>query len=234
MKTRCMIVDDEPLAIEIIESYLDNLEGFDVVATCRNAVEAFDLIRTENIDLLFLDIQMPQLTGLDFLRSLQNPPKVILTTAHRDYALEGFELDVVDYLLKPISLERFLQAIDKYRTRSVSGKKQTADTTASPSIDVTVDRKTHRIPLQEIIYAESMKDYVKIFTTGQKYVVKMTLGNLLSELPDDRFIQIHRSYIVSLKHIKAFDATMIEIANRQLPIGGRYKHEVEAALKNNS
>ena len=234
MKTQCLIVDDEPLAIEVIVSYLKNLDGFEIAGTCQSGVEAFGHLQQQRIDLLFLDIQMPELTGLDLIRSLQHPPKVILTTAHREYALEGYELDVIDYLLKPISLDRFLQALDKYRQRA-AGEEVHASVPASGSpetgyIDVKVDRKIHRIPLRDIIYVEGMKDYLQVHTIGKKYITKMTLNSLLAQLPQPGFLQIHRSYLVSLDHIKAFDATMIEVGNRQLPIGRHYKREVMAAL----
>lgn len=236
MSTRCLIVDDEPLAIEVIASYLERLAGFEIAGSCRNGVEAFTSLREYPVDLLFLDINMPELTGLELLRSLQDPPGVILTTAHREYALDGYELDVVDYLLKPISFDRFLQAIDKYRQRFPGETAETSSgATGTPEpgyIDVKADRMMHRIPLGDIIYVESMKDYLKILTPRKKYLTKLTLGSFLEKLPADRFLRIHRSYIIGLDHIKAFDATMIEIGDQQLPIGGYYKQHVMAVLGN--
>lgn len=236
MSTRCLIVDDEPLAIEVITSYLERLAGFEIAGSCRNGVEAFTSLREHPVDLLFLDMNMPELTGLELLRALQDPPGVILTTAHREYALDGYELDVVDYLLKPISFDRFLQAIDKYLQRFPGETAETSEgATRTPEpgyIDVKADRMMHRIPLGDIIYVESMKDYLKILTPRKKYLTKLTLGSFLEKLPADRFLRIHRSYIIGVDHIKAFDATMIEIGDQQLPIGGYYKQHVMAVLGN--
>ncbi len=232
--THCLIVDDEPLAIEVIETYLNRLDGYNIIGKCRNPVEAFSLLQRNPIDLLFLDIQMPELTGLDLLKTLRNPPLVILTTAHREYALEGYELDVLDYLLKPISFDRFLQAIDKYQQRETAqnlpinsyqehiGNKE--------FIDIRADRKTYRIPLQGIIYIESMKDYLQIFTSQKKFITKSTLQDFLDQLPVNQFVQIHRSYIVSMSHITAFDNTMVEVGKRQLPVGRSFNRQVKEVL----
>jgi len=229
--TQCMIVDDEPLAIEVLEGYIRRLNGFQLVGKCRNPVEAFALLQQHRVDLIFLDIQMPEMTGLELLKTLRNPPMVIITTAHREHALEGYDLGVVDYLLKPISFERFLKAVDKYQARKNIPVTQPVHGTINPVfIEIKADRKIYRIPLQDIIYVESMKDYLRIFTTHTKYITKRTLRDFLEELPGDQFMQIHRSYIASLQHITAFDNTMVEIGKRQLPIGRSYNREVMSVL----
>ncbi|MEZ5345347.1 MAG: LytTR family DNA-binding domain-containing protein [Pyrinomonadaceae bacterium] len=231
MKTKCLIVDDEPLAIEVLENHISQLESLEVAATCRNAITAFEILETRNIDLLFLDIQMPRLTGIDLLRSIKDPPKVIFTTAYIDHALEGFELDVLDYLVKPISFKRFLKAIRKYfNTANLTGRSSEIikheSTEIKDHIFVKSDRKNHKILFSDILYIESVKDYIKIHTNSGSLVVKHTLSSFEEELPEDFFIRIHRSYIVNLKHITAYTAHDIEIDSEEIPIGISYKQKV--------
>ncbi len=229
MKTKCLIVDDEPLAIEVIENHISQLENLEVVATCRNAVRAFEILKSEKIDLLFLDIQMPKLTGIDFLKTIKNPPKVIFTTAYIDYALEGYELDVVDYLVKPVSFQRFLKAINKYfAVASPSSNEPPKPKEASEKdfIFVKADRKNHKVLFSEIRYIESIKDYIKIHTSGKKLLIKQTLTAFEIELPAKDFLRIHRSYIVNLNHITAYTAQDIEIGSVELPIGISYRQKV--------
>lgn len=230
---RCMVVDDEPLARQIIEKYLGKLPEFEIVASCASAVEAFQIISQTEIDVMFLDINMPELSGIDFLRNIKNPPKVILTTAYREYALEGFELDVVDYLLKPIRFERFLKAIDKLKSSvhiyKVQPEQQTYDH-APEYINIKADRKIYKIGLHDILYIESEGDYIKLTTPSKILLSKQTIGNMEKELPGDRFIRIHRSTIVALDKIESFDATMIEIGKRQFPIGRNYSEKVSEIL----
>jgi two-component system, LytTR family, response regulator len=229
MKTRCLIVDDEPLAIEVIENHCGQFENLEVTATCRNAVRAFEILERERIDLVFLDIQMPKLTGIDLLKSLRHPPKVILTTAYVDYALEGFELDVVDYLVKPVSFRRFLKAVNKYFALAPVSSPETQ--TEKEFIFVKADRKNHKVLFSEIQYVESVKDYIKIHTTDKNLLVKQTLASFEEELPPADFIRIHRSYIVNLKHITAYTAHDIEIGAAELPIGVSYKQKVFERLE---
>lgn len=227
---RCLIVDDEPLAIEIIETYINNIGGFNVVAKCKNALIAYQILIKEEIDLMFLDIQMPKLTGIDFLKSIENPPKVIITTAYRNYALEGYELDVIDYLLKPIRFERFIKAVDKYNSLKkaqnhiVSGI-QNVDNEKS-FIYIRSDRKTLKIFLKEIIFVEGMKDYLLIHTKQSKITTKLQMKELEKILPHDTFLRIHKSFIVSLESITAVTSSSIEIDKKELPIGRNYKIEV--------
>ncbi|MFH0736777.1 MAG: LytTR family DNA-binding domain-containing protein [bacterium] len=231
MKTRCLIVDDEPLAIEVIETYLNNLSDIEIVGKCQNAVQAFEIIKKKAVDLIFLDIQMPQITGIDFVKTLLSPPKVIFTTAYRDYAIDGFDLNVVDYLLKPIPIDRFLKAMDKYY-ESIKPKFDTAvsllqtEIKDDPYIFVKSDRKMIRILLDEIYFLESLKDYVTIYKKDKKIITKNQIGFFEQTLPHDKFLRIHRSYIVSVSKIEAYTPSSVEILNKNLPIGRNYKNEV--------
>lgn len=234
MKISCLIVDDEPLASDIIEEYLSRIEGYEVVAKCSTALQAFSILSQKKVDLMFLDIQMPKLTGIDFLRSLRNPPKVILTTAYSEYALEGYELDVVDYLLKPISFERFLHAIDKaskqlltYTAPSTSGQ-QVAP--SEPYIYVREDKITQKIFLSEILYIESQGNYVKIVCTERVVTSYSSISLIEEKLPEAKFLRVHRSFIVATDKITAFSGTTIMIGKHQIPIGRSYKTLVEQKL----
>ena len=234
MVTKSIIVDDEPLALELIGSYIEKIPGIEVAARCANALEAFEVLRTQKIDLIFLDIQMPELNGIQFIKTLRHPPKVILTTAHREYALDGYDLDVVDYLLKPVSFERFLQAIDKYyRTLQDSPVLVECGDAgqAEEYLFIRADRKVQKVVLKDVLYLESLKDYVRIFTATKTILARMTLAELENCLPECQFVRIHRSYIISLARVDAFTSTTVEIGRRELPIGRMYKNSVLEALK---
>ena len=228
MKTKCLIVDDEPLAIEVVESYLQKLNGFEITAKCNSAVEAFEILQKKNIELMFLDIQMPELTGLEFLRSMKNPPKVILTTAHRKYAADGFELDVVDYLLKPVSFERFLKAVEKFYKTNDADFKVSVDNASGENdfIYVKENKKAVKLHFNEILYIESLKDYVVIHTDSKKVISKIPISVLEEQLPAGKFLRIHRSFIVSITKIDAFTSYSIEIGKKELTIGRTYKNSV--------
>lgn len=219
-----MIVDDEPIAIRVIRGYLQQLGGFEVVAECRSAVEAFQILRSQPIDLVFLDIQMPRLTGLDFLKALQHKPKVILVTAYREYALEGFELDVLDYLLKPVALERFVKAIDKFYQLTASGQ-ATPGLSASSSIFVKSDRKTVKILLDELLYVESYSDYIKIFTTSGTVITKEKISSIEQGLPAE-FIRTHRSFVINSAKISSFTNESVNVQGKEIPISRSYKEAV--------
>jgi len=237
MKTKCLIVDDEPLAIEVIEAHIQKFDDMEIVDKCTNAIKAFEILRQKDIDLIFLDIQMPKLTGLEFLRTLKNPPKVIITTAYREYAVEGYELDIVDYLLKPISFERFLKAIHKYYQTQSPDFLIYNESENAPSMEqsaffyVKSNKKIFKIYLNDIIYIESLKDYVKIVTSTNSVVTKQQISNFEEKLPSQKFIRIHRSFIVSIPKIGAFTATTVELEGKELPIGRSYKNAVFETLK---
>jgi DNA-binding LytR/AlgR family response regulator len=228
---RCLIVDDEPIASQVIKSYIEKLDAFILAEVCENALQAFEYLQTNQIDLMFLDIQMPQITGLEFLKTLQNPPKVIIVTAYREFAFEGFELDVVDYLLKPVSFDRFLKAINKFNNLDSVTARPNIDKKMIPGSDgdsiwVRADRKNIKIRIDDINYIEGLKDYVKIYVKNGLVISKMPMKNMEKMLPDKRFIRIHRSYLISISKISAFNNEGIEIDAAMLPIGKMYKESV--------
>lgn len=233
MKISCLIVDDEPLASDIIEEYLSRIDGYEVVAKCNTALQAFSILSQKKIDLMFLDIQMPKLTGIEFLKSLRNPPKVIFTTAYSEYALEGYELDVVDYLLKPVSFERFLRAIDKASkllTCSTPSQPNQSAASNEPYIYVREDKITQKIFLSEILYIESQGNYVKIVCAERVVTSYSSISLIEEKLPEAKFLRVHRSFIVSTDKITAFSGTTIMIGKYQIPIGRSYKTLVEQRL----
>ncbi|MBE9582848.1 response regulator transcription factor [Mucilaginibacter sp. JRF] len=236
MKIRTLIVDDEPLAIEIISSYLENFSDVEIAGKCGNAIQAFQLLQQKPVDLMFLDIKMPGLNGTDFLRSLKNRPKTIFTTAYSEYALEGFDLDAVDYLMKPISFDRFLRAMDKVyqlydnrATTRIAHETPVGDQEAF--LYIKVDRKTIKLNINAILWIESIRDYVKVVTADQVYISKQKISFLEEMLPDRHFVRIHRSFIVSLSKINSFYAYSLEINGHELPIGRNYKQDVQKKLK---
>ncbi len=234
MKTKCLIVDDEPLARGLIRNHLDKLDNFEIVGECSDAMKALDALHGHKVDLMFMDIQMPQITGIEFLKTLKHPPQVIITTAYRDYAIEGFELDVVDYLLKPITFERFLKSVNKYF--QVAGNEQPGFSSSSSVQDdafiyVKENKRVVKVLLNEILYIEGLSEYVKIHTVDKKIVTKTSMSGMEDKLPDTDFLRIHKSYIVSLRKIQAFTATSIEIGGKELPVGRSYKNRVAGVLQ---
>ena len=232
MKTRCLLVDDEPPALEVLEAYVREVAQLALVGTCANALEAFAVLQAQPVDLLFLDIKMPKLLGTDFLRSLRHPPRVIFTTAYREYACEGFELDAVDYLLKPIALDRFLRAVAKATAPDAPPAPEPA---AAPTTEAflyfRIDRKMVKVTLREILYVEGLKDYVKIHrVAGPPLVVKQTVCSMEEKLSESNFLRIHRSFIVALDKIRTYSVRHIEVADEELPIGRLFRGRVEAVL----
>ena len=234
MKTKCLIVDDEPLAIEAIQIHIEKLDSLKLVATCTDAIQAFDVLRNHQIDLIFLDIQMPEMTGLEFLKSIKNPPKVIFTTAYRDYAIQAFDLDVVDYLLKPISFDRFMQAINKYFENAPSNIIADNSTESTPTkyFYIKSEKKNVKVRYDEILFIESIKDYVKIGCEKRTVISKIMISELINQLPEELFIRIHRSYIVYMPNVDAFSSISVDVSGNELPIGRNYKNETLKTLKN--
>ena len=243
MSIRCLIVDDEPLALDVLEAYIDKIDDLELVDRLDNAIEAFNRLNRESVDLLFLDIQMPKLTGIELLRNISHPPKVIFTTAYRDYALQGYELDVVDYLLKPISFERFLRAVNKvYQTQEGNGKVATVDHHAAPGslrepqpydeafIYLKADKKMVKVLLSEILYIESLKDYIRVRTPDKTVTAYQRISYMEEKLPADRFMRIHRSYVIAKDKVDAYCTPWVEIAGKEIPIGRNYRSEVLKAL----
>lgn len=232
-KITCLAVDDEPPALSIIQKYIETVPSLQLAATCNNAVEAWQVLQNKTIDLVFLDIQMPQLLGTDFIRTLKNPPKIIFTTAFRKYAVEGFDLDAVDYLLKPISFERFLKAVNKAMNTNLSVQHASLhiekENVPDSCIHFRADRKTLKIPLSDILFIESLKDYIKVVTKIKPIITKQSISSLEENLPKN-FIRIHRSFIVSIDKIESYTNDLIQIGKYELPISRSYKHEVDKAL----
>ena len=229
---KCIIVDDEPLAIEIMESYVSKVDQLKLAGTFRNAVSAFTFLQQNQVDLIFLDIQMPKLSGIDFLKTLKNPPKVIFTTAFRDYALDGFELEVADYLLKPIPFDRFLKAVAKVLHQPNGGSQsQTVKTDTSDNyVYFKVDKKMVRTRMADILYIESIKDYVKVRTNEKEIITQQKISYLEESLPREQFLRIHRSFIVNRDKIDAYSATDVEVGKHHVPIGRNYKNDVMKLL----
>lgn len=235
----CLIIDDEPMAIKVIESHISNFDDLKVIGTCQSALEALPILQKEKVDILFLDIEMPKINGLSFLKSLKNPPLVLLTTAHRDYALEGFDLDIVDYLLKPISLDRFMKAISKiYRLKNPSqdhkNKESIPEAKPLNHIYVKSDRENVKINLAEIQYIESLKNHIKISTAKGAHITLVSISETAKKLPSSNFVRIHRSYIINLNHVDSFTNSYVSIQRKSIPIGNVYKTRVLELLHQNS
>ena len=232
MKIKCLLVDDEPLAISLLQNHISKLDYLEVVGTCSNALKAAEVLRTTPVDLLFLDIKMPQITGIDFLKTLRNPPAVIFTTAYREYALESYELDIVDYLLKPITFDRFFKATDRYLRISAPVNTKVITPSQEDFIYIKNGSKFNKINIDSILYIESVKDYIVIH---QKENVKLTakykISDIEIELQDKSFLRIHRSFIVNLKNITAFTAYDVEFGAIEIPIGASYKEYAFKILK---
>lgn len=230
MPVKCILVDDEPPAIDLLKKHLSVLPDIEIVASCYSAPEASEILKKQAIDLIFLDIQMPVLTGLDFLKSVKNLPKVILTTAYREYALDGYDLDIVDYLLKPISFERFFKSVERYYERTAQQPQSSPTLAKAPEpayMYVNINKKNHKVLFNNILYIESLKDYVRIHTTNEPLIVKSNIGAIAEQLPPEQFLRIHRSFIVATNKITAYTALDVEIGNIEIPIGQTYKGVVK-------
>jgi two-component system LytT family response regulator len=232
-KIKCLLVDDEPLAITLMEKHVAQLDFLEVTGTCPNAIKALEILKNTGVDLMFLDIRMPAINGIDFLKMLRNPPKVVITTAYREYALDGYDLDIVDYLLKPITFDRFFKAIERYmRSDNRALPALTLPAVAEPlNIYIKSGYRNVRVNTDDILYMESLKDYVKIITAGGAITTKYRISDMENELSEKGFLRIHRSFIVNTKHVSAFTASDVEIGKTELPIGESYKALVLQALK---
>ena len=231
MKIKCLLIDDEPIALDILTAYIQKVDILELAGRCRSAVDAFTVLQSRPVDLLFVDIRMPQLSGLDLLRTLPNPPKAIITSAYREYALEGYDLDVVDYLVKPISFERFMKAVGKaFATRPVLPA-SSSPTDDEPAIFVKEDRRLVRLVLRDIISLESRRDYVRITTLTRQVDTRQTLGYYEELLPPELFLRIHRSFMVAKAKISAITETRIEVPGQTLPIGRHYKQQMFEQLQ---
>ncbi|MBL0882258.1 MAG: response regulator transcription factor [Chitinophagaceae bacterium] len=232
---RCIIIDDEPLAQNIIENYLSNFSFVELLGKFNNPIAAFEIIKKEKIDLIFLDIAMPYISGIDFIKTLQYPPKIIITTAYKEYALEGYDLNVIDYLLKPVSLERFIKAMNKVvptDIRSLNVEQKEEPGNPQSFIYVKSNGKNVKVLLDSILFVESMKDYIKIYTDTSLIITQISISSIEKRLPNS-FLRVHRSFIISLKRIEAFTNDVVEIKKHQVPIGRYYKDQLMHLLKDN-
>jgi len=227
IKPRCLIVDDEPLARDVLRRYFAKLPVLELIGECSNAIEAFVFLQSNEVDILFLDIRMPELLGTELIQSIKNPPKVIFTTAYKEYAWDGFELDAVDYLLKPIRFDRFLKAVNKAlpELENVLVANDLYELERKSGIDsiyLRIDRKQVRIVLEDILYIESDKDYIKIYTQDKMHFCRQTISSLETMLNKNEFVRIHRSFIVPINKIKSYTHELVEIHKKELPIGKFY------------
>ncbi|MEY4134894.1 MAG: LytR/AlgR family response regulator transcription factor [Saprospiraceae bacterium] len=235
---KVIIVDDEPLAQDVLETYIEKIPELHLVRKCNNALEANEVLKREHVDLMFLDIQMPQLTGIDFVKTLARPPLVIFTTAYSNYAVEGFELNALDYLLKPISLERFMKAVNKAQEQlDLQQKERPEEHQSDNFIFVKADKKLVKVNFDEVVYIEGLKDYVIIRLENQRVITLQTMKSLEDKLPVAKFKRIHRSYIVNIDRIEAIVGNMIEVMEKNqpkhLPIGKNYRDELLDMINRN-
>ncbi len=235
MIIKCIIIDDEPLAISVIESFIKEFKNIEIIGTFNNPLEALPIIEQNDIDAIFLDINMPRMNGLEFLKSLQEYPQVIITTAYKEYALESYELEVLDYLVKPISFNRFLKSVNKLTARLISNKKlqPTREFKQSPHIFLKVDKKLVKILLEDILYIESLKDYIRVCTIEDNYMSHKSLSSISEELPSENFIRIHKSYTIAIDKVKSIEGNLVEIGEKRIPIGRNYAIHAKQRILNN-
>jgi len=233
-KLNCIIVEDEPLAAEVLQDYISQVPFLDLKETCTDAIYAIEVLQRETIDVIFLDIHLPRLKGIDFIKTIKGVPQIILITAYRDYAVESFELNVTDYLLKPVSFNRFLAAVNKLKAR---GSNTPAMMNASKingseksHFYININKKRVKIYLQDILYIESKKEYISIVKEGKSFLTKSQLGEMEEQLYKHNFLRVHRSFIVSIEKINAYSTTDVEVGGHEIPIGRSYKDQVMAQL----
>jgi DNA-binding LytR/AlgR family response regulator len=236
---RCLIIDDEPLAIELLESYLARIEELKLIKSCGNALEAFSLLQEKSIDLIFLDSEMPQITGIELLRSMKHKPRVILTTAYREYAFEAYDLDVVDYLLKPVTFERFLRGIGKIK--QLKQYDITGETTIplkasfeDAYLYLKENREMVKVFLKDILYIESLRDYVRVKTQTSEIITYQKISYLEQKLPQNKFLRIHRSFMIAIDRVVSFTPSSVRINSIDIPIGRNYKYPTMKQLTRNS
>lgn len=235
MKVRCLIVDDEPLARRVLEKHASDVPWLEVAGKCSNALDAMNFIHEHPVELMFLDINMPKLSGMDLLKAMKKPPLVIITTAYPEYALEGYEWNVLDYLVKPVSFERFMKAVEKAQEMLLSKQPHPAPHTVSgkgedPFIFIKSSKKTFKVNLDDILYIEALGDYVKVFTAERMIVTYQSLKNIETLLPPRAFPRIHKSFIISLRKVELIEGNQVKIRERLIPIGTNYKADFEKLI----
>ncbi|MDR1501715.1 MAG: LytTR family DNA-binding domain-containing protein [Prevotella sp.] len=229
MEIKCIITDDEPIARKGLRSYIEKIDFLTLTGECEDAIQLNTTLKTAQSDLLFLDIEMPHISGIELLSSIHNPPKVIIISAYEQYALKGYELDVVDYLLKPVSSERFLKAVNKVHDLLEKETKNTGE----KYVFVKSDKQLKKILLKEILFIESMENYITIYTTSSKEIVYTTLKHMLDSLPGENFLQVHRSYIANIEHIKSIEGNLLNIGTHKIPVARNLRDKVFNIILNN-
>jgi len=232
MKIKCIIIDDEPLAVEVIQTHLSEFSNMELVGVFNNPVEAIHIVKNDNIDAVFLDINMPKMNGLEFIRNIGQKTNFIVTTAYREYAVESFDLNVLDYLIKPVPFSRFLKSINKLSQKVLSEVKndQSKDTKEKSFIFLKVNKKLVKVKFEDILYIESLKDYIKVFTITEDFLVHKSLTAITEELPDDHFLRIHRSFTIALDKIKEVEGNTVQISNKRIPIGRKYLNHAKSII----
>jgi DNA-binding LytR/AlgR family response regulator len=231
MKIKCVLVDDEPLAIKVLQNYFNNFTDFEVIGTFNNSLEALDFINSTTVDAVFLDINMPMMTGFELISLIENKTKVIITTAFREFAAESYDLDVLDYLVKPIPLPRFIKCINKITTEyNLKNNIKVEATKGDSHIFIKVDKKMMKINIEEILFVEGMKEYIKVVTPDKTYITHKSLTSLSEELPADRFLRIHKSYVIALNKVKSIEGNRVQIQSYTIPIGRNYSKDVKTKI----
>jgi len=228
MKIKCVLIDDEPLAIKVLQNYFNNFTDFEVTGTFNNSLEALDFINSTTVDAVFLDINMPMMTGFELISLIENKTKVVITTAFREFAAESYDLDVLDYLVKPIPLPRFIKCINKITAEyNFKNNIKVENLKTDSHIFIKVDKKMMKINIEEILFVEGMKEYIKVVTSDKTYITHKSLTSLSEELPNDNFLRIHKSYVIALNKVKSIEGNRIQIASYTIPIGRNYSKEVK-------
>jgi len=231
MKIKCVIIDDEPLAIKVLLNYFENFPEYEVIATFNNSFEALEFINNNSIDAVFLDINMPMMTGFELIRLLEKKTRIIITTAFREFAAESYELEVLDYLVKPIPLPRFIKCIHKIEAEfNLKNNIKQESHHTEPHIFIKVDKKMVKINIDEILFIEGMKEYIKVVTLEKTYITHKSLTSLTEELPTERFMRIHKSYTIALNKVKSIEGNRIQIQSYTIPIGRNYSKEVKSKI----
>lgn len=231
MKIKCVLVDDEPLAIKVLQNYFVNFSEFEVIATFNNSLEALDFINHNLVDTIFLDINMPMMTGFELISLMENKPKVVITTAFREFAAESYDLEVLDYLVKPIPLPRFIKCINKITTEfSLKNNLKMEPVRVDSHIFIKVDKKMVKINIDEILFIEGMKEYIKVVTVDKTYITHKSLSSQSEELSSDQFMRIHKSYTIALDKVKSLEGNRIQIHSYTVPIGRNYSKEVKSRI----
>lgn len=228
MKIKCVLIDDEPLAVKVLQNYFNNFTDFEIIGTFNNSLEALDFINSTAVDAVFLDINMPMMTGFELISLIENKTKVIITTAFREFAAESYDLDVLDYLVKPIPLPRFIKCINKITTEyNLKNNIKVENLKIDSHIFIKVDKKMMKINIEEILFVEGMKEYIKVVTPDKTYITHKSLTSLSEELPNEKFLRIHKSYVIALNKVKSIEGNRIQILSYTIPIGRNYSKDVK-------